>query len=40
MEIESRLKAVRNMNIIIWTIALTVGYTTLYTIIYMFFSDD
>lgn len=40
MEIQSRLKAVRNMNIIIWTIALTVGYTTLYTIVYTFFSND
>ena len=35
-----RLKAVRNMNIIIWTITLTVAYTTLYTIIYTIWADD
>ena len=40
MEIEIRLKAVRNMSIIIWTISLTVAYMTIYTIVYSFFSDS
>ena len=40
MEMQFRLKAVRNMSIVIWTITLTVGYQTLYTIIYTAFADD